>query len=75
LKASKQKKCHGDLKHDEIKVLIRRTSSFCLFVRRYTANSTENEMMQMSTKNAIIHFPPFGFDKKDIEKSIVTIKK
>jgi len=44
-------------------------------VRQYRANSTENEMMQMSTKNAIIHFPPFGSVKKDIEKSIVTIKK
>ncbi|EIL82986.1 hypothetical protein BAME_37150 [Bacillus sp. M 2-6] len=44
-------------------------------MRRYRANSTENEMMQMSTKNAIIHFPPFGSIKKDIEKSIVTIKR
>ncbi|EIL82985.1 hypothetical protein BAME_37140 [Bacillus sp. M 2-6] len=32
MKASKQKKCHGDLKHDEIKVL-HTPDFFLLFIR------------------------------------------
>ncbi|EKF37146.1 hypothetical protein ABD83_03480 [Bacillus xiamenensis] len=63
------------MKHDEIKV-FHTPDFFLLFIRApiYSKfNRKRNDANEH--KNSIIHFPPFGFVKKDIEKKHSDDKK